>query len=123
MELEQKLIGSIEGLFRIEAYQRGYRWSNDEIIHLLEDIDEIPNGQPYCLQPVVVKNVGVDQTTGKTIYELIDGQQRMTTLFLIMKCLTMHNAQCTMYHVQRWFATVSSSSSVMEKPSMSLAQK
>lgn len=87
MTLEQRIVGEIEGEFRIEAYQRGYRWSENEIVHLLEDINEIPDGQTYCLQPVVVKNVGINRTTGKVIFELIDGQQRMTTLFLIMKYL------------------------------------
>ena len=80
MNLEEKIIGKIEGDFTIEAYQRGYRWGEDEVKHLLEDINEIPDGQKYCLQPVVVKNVN-DK------YELIDGQQRMTTLYLIMKYL------------------------------------
>lgn len=89
MLLEQRLVGDIKGQFRIEAYQRGYRWSKDEIEHLLNDIHEIPDGQSYCLQPVVVKEVFVNSST-KTdvpIYELIDGQQRLTTLFLIMKFL------------------------------------
>ena len=80
MNLEEKIIGEIKGDFTIEAYQRGYRWGEDEVKHLLEDINKIPDGQKYCLQPVVVKNVN-----GK--YELIDGQQRMTTLYLIMKYL------------------------------------
>ena len=80
MNLEEEIIGEIKGDFAIEAYQRGYRWGEDEVKHLLEDINEIPDGQKYCLQPVVVKNVN-DK------YELIDGQQRMTTLYLIMKYL------------------------------------
>lgn len=80
MNLEEKIIGEIKGYFTIEAYQRGYRWGKDEVEYLLEDINEIPDGQKYCLQPVVVKNVN-DK------YELIDGQQRMTTLYLIMKYL------------------------------------
>lgn len=83
MTLEQKIIGNITGEFVIEAYQRGYRWSKDEIEHLLEDIDEIPDGQNYCLQPVVVKNKN-------GVYELIDGQQRLTTLYLIMKYLSQY---------------------------------
>lgn len=82
MNLEEKIIGEIKGDFTIEAYQRGYRWGEDEVKHLLEDINEIPDGQKYCLQPVVVKNVN-DK------YELIDGQQRMTTLYLIMKYLNL----------------------------------
>ena len=86
MNLEEKIIGDITGEFVIEAYQRGYRWSKDEIEHLLNDIDEIdeideiPDGQSYCLQPIVVKN-------NNGVYELIDGQQRLTTLYLIMKYL------------------------------------
>lgn len=83
MNLEEKIIGDISGEFEIEAYQRGYRWSKDEIIHLLEDINEIPDGQNYCLQPIVVKNNG-------GVYELIDGQQRLTTLYLIMKYLSLY---------------------------------
>ena len=81
MNLEQRIVGTIKGKFFIEAYQRGYRWAKDEIEHLLNDIDEIPDGQSYCLQPVVVKNLYEDS------YELIDGQQRLTTLFMIMKYL------------------------------------
>lgn len=81
MNLEEKLVGNISGKFIIEAYQRGYRWSKDEIEHLLNDIDEVPDGQKYCLQPIVVKD-------NNGIYELIDGQQRLTTLYLIMKYLS-----------------------------------
>ena len=80
MNLEEKIISDITGKFTIEAYQRGYRWGKDEVEYLLEDINEIPDGQKYCLQPVVVKNVN-------DTYELIDGQQRLTTLYLIMKYL------------------------------------
>lgn len=80
MNLEEKIISEITGKFTIEAYQRGYRWGKDEVEYLLEDISEIPDGQKYCLQPVVVKNVN-------DTYELIDGQQRLTTLYLIMKYL------------------------------------
>ena len=83
MNLEEKIIGDISGEFVIEAYQRGYRWSKDEIIHLLEDINEIPDGQNYCLQPIVVKN-------NDGVYELIDGQQRLTTLYIIMKYLSLY---------------------------------
>ena len=80
MNLEEKIISEITGKFTIEAYQRGYRWGKDEVEYLLEDISEIPDGQKYCLQPVVVKKVN-------DTYELIDGQQRLTTLYLIMKYL------------------------------------
>ena len=80
MNLEEIKISEITGSFKIEAYQRGYRWGEDEVTHLLNDINEIAIAQKYCLQPIVVKNVN-------GAYELIDGQQRLTTLFLIMKYL------------------------------------
>lgn len=72
--------------FFIPAYQRGYRWSDKEVEDLLNDINEfIPRlvneetGEKtwYCLQPIVVKNKGTDE------YEVIDGQQRLTTIFSV----------------------------------------
>ena len=93
MNLEEKIISEINGNFTIEAYQRGYRWGKDEVEYLLEDINEIPDGQKYCLQPVVVKNVN-----GK--YELIDGQQRMTTLYLIMKYLNVYVDNLLKYSIE-----------------------
>ncbi|WP_029902466.1 DUF262 domain-containing protein [Prevotella sp. 10(H)] len=78
INLEPKLVGSIEGHFYVPAYQRGYRWK-DEVAMLLKDIHEIAEGQNYCLQPIVVKNIAEKK------FELIDGQQRLTTIFLIFR--------------------------------------
>jgi len=79
IKLGIKLVGEIDGKFFVPSYQRGYRWSNEEVLRLLEDI--LSNGQNnYCLQPIVVKKIN-DK------YELIDGQQRLTTLFLIYSYL------------------------------------
>lgn len=80
--LETRLVGTISGKFRIPSYQRGYRWTGKEVKLLLDDI--LHNGaNPYSLQPVVVRNHG-------DYYELIDGQQRLTTIYLIYKYF--HNA-------------------------------
>ena len=68
----------IEGTFFIPSYQRGYRWTSDEVTKLLDDIWESA-GQRYSLQPIVVKRIGTDR------WELIDGQQRLTTLWLILR--------------------------------------
>ena len=54
IRLETKNIGEIEGEFYLPDYQRGYRWTEDEIRLLLDDIYE-SGGNPYCLQPIVVK--------------------------------------------------------------------
>jgi uncharacterized protein with ParB-like and HNH nuclease domain len=84
--------------FFIPHYQRGYRWTEQQVKQLLDDIDSfIPreiSGKPdektfYCLQPVVVKlmNEEYKQHHGLTgeWYEVIDGQQRLTTIYLIIQ--------------------------------------
>ncbi len=76
IQLEEKLVGQIEGEFYVPSYQRGYRWDETQVNDLLNDIYE--NGEkPYCLQPIVVRK----DEQGR--YELIDGQQRLTTLYII----------------------------------------
>lgn len=75
--LETKLVGEIKGEFYVPSYQRGYRWGEDEVTRLLDDVYQ--NGKRnYCLQPVVVRKKG-------DVFELVDGQQRLTTLYLIYK--------------------------------------
>ena len=75
ISLTTKPVGSIAGRFFVPSYQRGYRWSSNEVVRLLEDIFRNGNAR-YCLQPIVVRH-----NAGR--YELVDGQQRLTTLFLI----------------------------------------
>ncbi len=97
-ELTEKTISELlEYKFFIPSYQRGYRWTKTQVGDLLSDIDDFmptqikktENKTWYCLQPVVVKEC--DEITKKknnlqgTWYEVIDGQQRLTTIFLIIK--------------------------------------
>ena len=77
-DLTERLVGSISGHFFIPDYQRGYRWGASEVEHLLNDVAESA-GQNYYLQPVVVKRISPDR------WELVDGQQRLTTLYLILQ--------------------------------------
>ena len=72
--------------FFIPAYQRGFRWSALQVQQLLDDVQEFTrrqNPQPkefYCLQPLVIKS---RPKTGE--FEVVDGQQRLTTLLLILR--------------------------------------
>ncbi|OXM45172.1 DUF262 domain-containing protein [Amycolatopsis alba DSM 44262] len=75
--MEPLLVGDISGRFYVPAYQRGYRWGEVEVRRLLDDIWG-SRDRPYYLQPVVVKRYGEE-------WELVDGQQRLTTLFLIFQ--------------------------------------
>lgn len=77
-----KTIGELKNLnFFVPAYQRGYRWTKDEVEAFLDDITEFSTegGKRYCIQPLIVKKRG-DGT-----YEVVDGQQRLTTIFIFMK--------------------------------------
>lgn len=84
--------------FFIPHYQRGYRWTEMQVQQLLNDIDQfipiILNPKEgissfYCLQPVVVKAMSVEKKQFHNLegdwYEVIDGQQRLTTIFLIIQ--------------------------------------
>jgi hypothetical protein len=75
--------------FWIPKYQRGYRWRKIDVTRLLNDLTEFldeDTGRPmrpfYCLQPLVVKKIT------DTTWEIVDGQQRLTTLYLMFKYLT-----------------------------------
>jgi len=74
--------------FFIPTYQRGYRWTTVEVENLLEDIWEyhiknknVRDESFYCLQPIIVKEIRIKD---ENKWELIDGQQRMTTILLIL---------------------------------------
>ncbi|MFY7665618.1 DUF262 domain-containing protein [Flavobacterium sp.] len=84
--------------FFVPRYQRGYRWGKQEITELLDDILEYYNATQnrenkvskfYCLQPVVVKAKEWNSENSQKIngWELIDGQQRLTTILLILNYL------------------------------------
>lgn len=86
--IEQKSIRDIIDKkinFNVPAYQRGYRWDKLNVTDLLDDLLEFiqddSSGKFYCLQPLVVKKIGTNQ------YNVIDGQQRLTTIFIILKYL------------------------------------
>jgi hypothetical protein len=81
--LDHKIIGNIRGNFFVPAYQRGYRWTEYDVKSLLDDVWE-SRGEPYNLQPIVVKIHKQGSCESEYEWELIDGQQRLTTLYLIL---------------------------------------
>ena len=73
--------------FVIPSFQRGYRWEEKQVTDLLEDIKQFANDEgiksdSYFLQPVVVKAC---KYNGEDAFEVLDGQQRLTTMLLVLK--------------------------------------
>ena len=69
----------------IPGYQRGYRWNQLQVTQLLDDIwdfiqasEEKRRTSFYCLQPLVVRKLDDGG------YEVVDGQQRLTTIFILL---------------------------------------
>jgi hypothetical protein len=117
--IELKSVDGILGMnFFIPNYQRGYRWKEQQVKDLLEDIDEFIKKQKdnnhldsfYCLQPLVVKETvpepdkfinALPKKNGSmdvlseakkaiaenTRWEVIDGQQRLTTIYILLSVL------------------------------------
>lgn len=84
LPLCHKLVGKIRGRFFVPRYQRGYRWATEDVQRLLDDIWAC-EGKPYSLQPIVVKLHKQSADENDHEWELIDGQQRLTTLYLIFR--------------------------------------
>lgn len=96
-ELSLKAIPDLYGKnFFIPDYQRGYRWGTRQVEQLMDDLckffDDRGNGEFYCLQPIVVKELSEGEkatydlhsdTDDNHWYEVIDGQQRLTTIRII----------------------------------------
>lgn len=74
--------------FVIPPYQRGYRWDDRQMRDLLRDLKDFLQRKPsdkdyYCLQPIVVQKV----INKDNEYVLIDGQQRLTSIYMLLTYL------------------------------------
>ena len=119
--IELKSVNELLGMkFFIPSYQRGYRWTEQQVTDLLNDIWEFSKTKKqetefYCLQPLVVKRKEEDILgrikEAKTIeeveallrgsWEVIDGQQRLTTIFIILSELKGKNIYYLQYETRK----------------------
>ena len=84
------IIKPIKSIFKINynipEYQRGYKWGKEQVLKLLEDIDSFDTDENnnedkfYCLQNITI-------VKKNDYYDVIDGQQRLTTLFIVLSYL------------------------------------
>lgn len=66
--------------FFIPDYQRGFRWGREQVRQFIEDINTSSEGEINCIQPLVLK-------AEDDKYIVIDGQQRLTTIYIILLCM------------------------------------
>ncbi|MDL2208818.1 DUF262 domain-containing protein [Parabacteroides sp. OttesenSCG-928-O15] len=120
-----KSISELLGMnFFIPSYQRGYRWTQQQVKDLLDDIQEFIDKKKqgfYCIQPLVVKkeipedkkiefkekltaiddmdallHKAEDIISQYTKWEVIDGQQRLTTIYILLCYLGVGDC----YHIE-----------------------
>lgn len=83
---ELHLIGNDNNIFDtdieyiIPLYQRAYAWEDKQLIQLIEDIQNVAEETNYYIGSLIVSKQA-DK------YEVVDGQQRLTSLFLLLNCL------------------------------------
>ena len=75
-------------IYEIPIYQRNYAWEKDEIFSLIQDAYNAYDCQ-RCIQKKTPYYIGtlVTYFKGDNLYEVIDGQQRLTTIFIILNIL------------------------------------
>lgn len=108
--IELKSVNELLGMkFYIPSYQRGYRWTEQQVKDLLNDVNEFIQNKSsdfYSLQPLVVKKrwpeKALEKIKEKTSieeienyinnceWEVIDGQQRLTTIYIILNYLNLN---------------------------------
>ena len=114
-KIELKSVSELLGMkFFIPSYQRGYRWTKQQVEDLLNDVNEFKPEKAkdsdeetwYCLQPLVVSKMNTDRKKecqleeNKEWYEVVDGQQRLTTIFIILNLLESKNELLLKYQTR-----------------------
>lgn len=72
-----------ESVFIIPDYQRGYSWQTQQLDDLWGDIECLSNTKKHYTGTITIKKSDSDHTP-YTSYEVVDGQQRLTTLFILI---------------------------------------
>lgn len=81
--LDEITIFDTSAHYVIPRYQRAYAWEDEEIVQLIDDINDIDSSENYYIGSLIVAKVKDKSET----YEVVDGQQRLTTLYLLLQYL------------------------------------
>ncbi len=79
-----------KGIFTVPNYQRGYAWEREQIKDFLEDLEEATdaNVKAHYTGAITVVNKGQKRIFPKTfdVFDVVDGQQRLTTFSIFISC-------------------------------------
>lgn len=82
-------------LYKIPIYQRNYAWERDEIYALIKDVHD------SLKKPVYYIGTLVTYKRDDNVFEVIDGQQRLTTIYIILKALGIETIPNTLTYSAR----------------------
>lgn len=82
-------------LYKIPIYQRNYAWEREEIYALIKDVYD------SLKKPVYYIGTLVTYRCEDNVFEVIDGQQRLTTIYIILKALGIETISNTLTYSAR----------------------
>lgn len=98
VSIEELFIGGEKATYEIPIYQRNYAWEKDEISTLVQDIYDAykkDSNRPYYIGTLVSYH------KGDRVFEIIDGQQRLTTLRLLLYALDIQPSNQLTYRARK----------------------
>ncbi|GAA7984697.1 hypothetical protein JP0550_03760 [Helicobacter pylori] len=90
-QLKNILATELSAYYQIPIYQRPYQWTEEICEKLLDDLFssyECYKESDYFCGSLVLIAIGIDSETNATTYDIVDGQQRLSTFILLAKVLT-----------------------------------
>ncbi len=89
-QLKDILATEFEAYYQIPIYQRPYQWTEENCKKLLDDLlssYEYYKESDYFCGSLVLITIGTDSATNAKTYDVVDGQQRLSTFILLAKVL------------------------------------
>ncbi len=98
ISIEELFSGGEKSIYEIPIYQRNYAWEKDEITALIQDVYDAYEKEPS--KPYYIGTL-VSYHKGDRVYEVIDGQQRLTTIRLILGALKISHSNLLTYRARK----------------------
>src|ERR1700722_18289796 len=83
-----QLFGATNEQYVVPTYQRRYSWNEKQIMEMIEDVGLIEDGDTHLLGSIVC--LAGHHKAGVNQLDLVDGQQRLTTVAILLECIRQH---------------------------------